>query len=139
MDSPLDYTTKLDVIRDAIQQAEASEFSPNAIVMNTQDWAEVELSKDSQGRYLFANPQTSANPQLWGRPVVVTNSLTAGVFLVGAFDQACQLWDREDATIEVGLNSDNFVKNMVTILAEERLALTIYRATGLVGGTFTVT
>lgn len=138
MDSPLSYTTKLDVLRDAIAQCHASEYMPSAIVLNSADWADIELSKDSQGRYLFANPQSAASPALWGLPVVVTNSLTAGTFLVGAFDMACQLWDREDASVEIGLNSDNFVKNMVTILAEERLALTIYRAAGLVGGSFSV-
>lgn len=138
MDSPLSYTTKLDVLRDAIAQCHASEYMPSAIVLNSADWADIELSKDSQGRYLFANPQSAAAPALWGLPVVVTNSLTAGTFLVGAFDMACQLWDREDASVEIGLNSDNFVKNMVTILAEERLALTIYRAAGLVGGSFSV-
>lgn len=136
--SPLSYTTKLDILRDAIAQCHASEYMPTAIVLNSADWAEIELSKDSQGRYLFANPQTAAAPALWGLPVVVTNSLASGTFLVGAFDMACQLWDRESATVEVGLNSDNFVKNMVTILAEERLAVTIYRAAGLVGGSFTV-
>jgi HK97 family phage major capsid protein len=138
MDSPLSYTTKLDVLRDAIAQCHASEYMPNAIVLNSADWSDIELSKDTQGRYLFANPQSAAAPALWGLPVVMTNSLTSGTFLVGAFDMACQLWDREDASVEIGLNSDNFVKNMVTILAEERLALTIYRAAGLVGGSFSV-
>jgi len=46
---------------------------------------------------------------LWGLPVVVSNSLTAGTFLVGSFDMAAQLFDRQSATIEIGLNSDNFV------------------------------
>lgn len=138
MDSPLSYTTKLDVLRDAIAQCQASEYMPNAIVLNSADWADIELSKDSQLRYLFANPQSAAAPALWGLPVVVTNSLTAGTFLVGSFDMGAQLWDREDASIEIGLNSDNFVKNMVTILCEERVAVTIYRASALVGGSFTV-
>lgn len=136
--SPPTYTTKLDILRDAIAQCHASEYMPNAIVLNSADWAAIELSKDSQLRYLFSNPQNAASPSLWGLPVVVTNSMGSGTFLVGAFDMACQLWDREDATIEIGLNSDNFVKNMVTILAEERVALTIYRAAGLIGGSFTV-
>ena len=118
--SPLQYTTKLDIIRDAMTQCHASEYMPTAIILNPTDWADIEQSKDSQGRYLFANPQTAAAPRLWGLPVVVTNSIAAGTFLVGAFDMAAQLWDREDASIEIGLNSDNFVKNMVTILAEER-------------------
>ena len=137
--SPITYTTKLDIIRDAMTQCHTSEYMPTAIVLNPSDWADIELSKDTQGRYIFANPQSASAPRLWGLPVVATNSLTAGTFLVGAFDMAAQLWDREDASIEVGLNSDDFTKNMVTILAEERLALTIYRAAGLRGGSFTVT
>lgn len=136
--SPITYSTKLDVLRNAIAQCQASEYMPNAIVLNSADWAAIELSKDSQLRYLFANPQSAAMPALWGLPVVVTNSLTAGTFLVGSFDMGAQLWDREDASIEIGLNSDNFVKNMVTILCEERVAVTIYRATAMVGGSFTV-
>ena len=137
--SPLVYTTKLDIIRDAIAQCHASEYMPTAIVMHSADWAEIELSKGSDGHYIFANPQSAVGPTLWGLPVVVTNSMAQGTFLVGAFDMAAQLWDRESASIEVGLNSDNFVKNMVTVLCEERLALTIYRSAGLVGGSFTVT
>jgi HK97 family phage major capsid protein len=136
--SPLSFTTRIDVIRDAIRQCQNSEYEPNGIVLHSTDWASVEQAKDTQGRYLFANPQSAAQPMLWGLPVVVSNSITAGTFLVGAFDMAAQLWDREDAMIEIGLNSDNFTKNMVTILCEERLALTIYRATDLVGGSFTL-
>lgn len=136
--SPLSFTTKIDVIRDAIRQCENSEFMATGIVLHSTDWAAIEQAKDSQGRYLFANPQNSAQPMLWGLPVIVTNSLTAGTFLVGAFDMAAQLWDREDAMIEIGLNSDNFVKNMRTVLAEERVALTIYRSAGLIGGSFTL-
>lgn len=136
--SPLSFTTKIDVVRDAIRQCQNSEYEPNGIVLHSTDWAAIEQAKDTQGRYLFANPQSAAQPMLWGLPVVVSNSIAAGTFLVGAFDMAAQLWDREDAMIEIGLNSDNFVKNMVTILCEERLALTIYRATGMVGGSFTL-
>ena len=35
-------------------------------------------------------------------------------------------------------DSDNFRRNMVTILTEERLALTVYRPQALIKGTFTV-
>lgn len=137
--SPLSYTTKLDVLRDAIRQVQTSEYMPTGIVLNPTDWAAIELAKGSDLRYLWANPQSAASPVLWGLPVVVTNSITAGTFLVGAFDMAAQLWDRQDATVEMSLeDSTNFQKNMVTIRCEERLAVTIYRATALVGGSFTL-
>lgn len=136
--SPLSYTSKIDVLRDAMAQVQASEFEATGIVLNSADWAAIELAKDDESRYMFSDPQGRAQPRMWGVPVIVSNSLTAGTFLVGAFDMAAQLWDREDAVIEVGLNSDNFTKNMVTVLCEERVCLTIYRAAGLVGGSFTL-
>lgn len=137
--SPLSYTTKLDVLRDAIYQVQNSEYMPTAIILNPKEWRDIELAKDSQLRYLWANPQSAASPSLWGLPVVVTNSLTAGTFLVGAFNMAAQLWDRQDAVVEMSLeDSTNFQKNMVTIRAEERLAVTIYRAAAMVGGSFTL-
>ncbi|MEQ8860129.1 MAG: phage major capsid protein, partial [Pseudomonadales bacterium] len=137
--SPLSYTTKLDIIRDAMDQVQASEYDPDGIVLNGRDWKEMQLAKDSQGRYMIGQAQDGNGPRLWGLPVVVTNSITSGTFLVGAFGMAAQLWDREDAMVEIGLNNDDFTKNMVTILCEERLALTIYRSDALVGGSFTVT
>ncbi len=136
--SPVVYTTKLDILRNAIKQVQVSEYMPTGIVLNPADWMAIEVAKDSQNRYLFANPQSAAAPQLWGLPVVVTNSVTAGTFLVGAFDMAAQLWDRQDAIVEMSLeDSTNFQKNMVTIRCEERLAVTIYRAAALVGGSLT--
>ena len=137
--SPLSFTTKLDVVRDAITQCHKSEYMPTAIVLNPTDWAAIEQAKDAENRYMFASPQSSAAPMLWGLPVVVTNSLTAGTFLVGAFNMAAQIWDRQDAIVEMSLeDSTNFQKNMVTIRCEERLAVTIYRATAMVGGSFTL-
>jgi len=130
------YTTKLDIIRDAMRQAHASEYQPDLIILNPADWSVIELSKDSQGRYLFANPQTAAQPRLWGLPVVLTNSIASGSFLVVA-SQSCQIFDREDANVQVSMeDSTNFQKNMVTIRAEERLAFVIYRAQGVIGGAF---
>lgn len=120
--------TELDKIRRAIAAAQASNFAPTGIVLNYADWRDIELLKDVDGRYIFANPQNAATPQLWGLPVVPSNSIDAGTCLVGAFDMGAQLWDRQQARIEVSReDGDNFKKNMVTILAEERLALTVYR------------
>ncbi|MBZ4288400.1 phage major capsid protein, partial [Mycobacterium tuberculosis] len=49
------------------------------------------------------------------------------------------VWDRMDATIEISnQDRDNFVKNMLTILCEERLALAVKRPEAFVYGSFTV-
>jgi HK97 family phage major capsid protein len=133
---PSPAPTAVDQIRYAIAEASVSNYTPTAIVMNPNDWRDLELAKDTQGRYLFANPQSMANPMMWGLPVVVTNSIAENTFLLGAFGMGAQIWDRMDASIEVSReNSDNFVKNMCTILAEERLALTVYRPAAFLKGT----
>jgi HK97 family phage major capsid protein len=129
--------TSIDVLRLAMLQAELAEFPATGIVLHPGNWAAIELTKDTQNRYLFANPTALAGPRLWGLPVVSTKALAADEFLVGAFKLGAQVFDREDATVLLSTEDrDNFVKNMVTILCEERLGLAVYRPEAFVKGTF---
>jgi HK97 family phage major capsid protein len=127
--------TEIDVIRRAITQAQLSEYMVDAIVLNPEDWEDIELQKASDLHYIWANPAIAAGPQLWGRRVVTTNSIAAGKFLVGAFGMGAQIWDRQDAAVQISFENDtNFVKNMATLLCEERLALTVYRPAAFISG-----
>ena len=63
---------------------------------------------------------------MWSIPVVLSPSLAAGTFLVGAFQQGKILLSREALTVVVAYqNEDDFVKNLATIRGEERAALAI--------------
>lgn len=125
----------IDTIRLGMLQVALAEYPPNGVVLNPIDWAYIEMLKDGEGRYLIGNPQGTLSPSLWGLPVVPTQAMGVDKFLVGAFDLAAQIFDRQDATVEVSTeDQDNFVKNKVTIRAEERLALAIYREEALVYG-----
>lgn len=127
--------TDLDKIRLAILQAELAYAEVNGIVLHPTNWALMELTKDTTGNYIFANPQNSASPRLWGRSVVATPAMTSGRFLVGDFAQHAQIFDREDASVSISSEDrDNFVRNMLTILVEERLALAIYRPEAFIKG-----
>lgn len=129
--------TKIDILRLAMLQVELAEYGADGTVLHPSDWAEIELTKDTQGRYIIGNPQGTLAPTLWGRPVVATQAQTLGEFTVGAWRQAAQLFDRMQSQVLVSTeDSDNFRKNMVTLLAEERLAFTVYRPAAFVDGEF---
>ena len=129
--------TIIDTLRLAHLQSELAEYPSTGQVLHPSDWARIELTKDTQGRYIFANPVQLAAPTLWGRPVVATQAMAEDDFLVGAFMLGAQIFDREDPSVELSTEDrDNFVKNMVTILAEERLALAVYRPEAFVYGDF---
>jgi len=132
--------TKLDTLRKAITQAALSEYTADTIVLNPEDWEAIELLKTTYGEYIFGGemgPVDGMAPRVWGKRVVATNSIAEGTFLVGAMTMGAQIWDRMDAAVQISYeDGDNFKKNMATLLAEERLALTVYRPAAFIKGTF---
>lgn len=129
--------TKLDVLRIAALQASLAELPATGFVVHPTDWAGIETTKDSAGNYIIGDPASTAQPRIWGLPVVATQAMASGSFLAGAFKMGAQIFDRQDARVEVSTeDSDNFRKNLVTILCEERLALAVYRPAAFVKGTY---
>lgn len=129
--------TMIDTLRLALLQASLAEYPADGIVLHPTDWARIELLKDGEFRYLFANVMQMAGPQLWGRPVVDTQSMDEDEFLVGAFRMAATIYDRMDPEVVASSEDrDNFIKNMITVRAEERLALAVKRGAALVTGDF---
>ncbi|WP_153076856.1 phage major capsid protein [Paraburkholderia bonniea] len=129
--------TSIDMLRLALLQSELAELPATGIVLNPSDWTRIELTKTADGAYLFANPQSIAGPTLWGRPVVNTQAMDVDAFLVGAFRLGAQVFDREDASVQVSTeDGSNFTTNMVTIRAEERLGLAVYRPAAFIKGDF---
>ena len=134
---PAGTETNIDNIRLAMLQAFLAEYPATGHVMNPIDWARIELLKDTTGRYIIGNPQGSIGATLWNLPVVETQAIAVDKFLTGAFKLGAQVFDRWQARVEVATeNEDDFVKNMVTILAEERLALAVYRPEAFIYGDF---
>lgn len=128
-----------DTIPDAIRKAirnveETTDFFVSGIVVNIHDWATIEMLKDTLGRYIvgqitvpdeFGRPRLA--PALWSRPVAVSKSLPQGTALVGAYNAAAQIFRRQGLTIAMSNSDrDNFVRNLITILAELRAALAVY-------------
>jgi len=133
---PVD-ATKFDVLLRAIAQAEAADLPATGIVLNSADWMRLQGLKDSEGRYIGSGPMGSAMPTAWGLDVVPSNSMPAGKFLVGNFANAATIYDRMTPVVLLSTEDrDNFVRNMVTILCEERVALAVRRPEALIYGDY---
>ncbi|EBR3160426.1 phage major capsid protein [Salmonella enterica] len=130
----------IDDLRLAMLQAQLARFPASGHVLHFIDWAKIELTKDTLGRYILANPSGLTGPTLWGLPVVATEAAAfKGKFLTGAFNAGAQIFDREDANVVISTeNADDFEKNMISIRCEERLALAVKRPEAFVYGSFTV-
>jgi HK97 family phage major capsid protein len=129
--------SQIDVILQALVQAELALVPASGIVLNIADWGKMRALKSTLGTYLLGDPAEQTVPQLWGLPVAVTPAITAGTFLVGAFYQAAQIFDRLSAEILMSTEAgNNFTTNQVTVRGEERLTMICKRPSAFVSGSF---
>jgi HK97 family phage major capsid protein len=125
----------IDTLRLASLQATLALYPATGYVLHPTDWAKIELTKDTQARYIVGDPQNQITPRLWNLPVVATQAMTVSHFLTGAFRLGAQIFDRMSIEVLVSTeNEDDFVKNLITIRAEERLALAVFRPAAFVYG-----
>jgi HK97 family phage major capsid protein len=126
----------------------AKELNPSFIVLHPTDWWNIRLTKDSYGRYILGDPQepssggtrdTPVGPNIFGLNVVHTTTIASGTFLVGSGSPiATEIRDRMEMQVEISTeHSDYFVKNLVAVRAEKRLALLTKRPASFITGTFT--
>ena len=122
-----------DAILQAAMDVQASTgFAADAIVMNPADWYILRVGKDGDDRYYGGGYfGEQAIPNIWGIPVCVSASVTSGTVIVGAFKTCGSVVTNGGVSVEaVNTNEDDFVKNLMTIRAEERLALAVRRPAG---------
>jgi len=122
-----------DAILQAAMDVQASTgFAADAIALNPADWYILRVGKDGDDRYYgggYFGDQSI--PNIWGIPVCVSASITSGTVIVGAFKTCASVVTNGGVSVEaVNTNEDDFVKNLMTIRAEERLALAVRRPAG---------
>jgi len=110
-----------DVLRIAIAQVASNNFSANYILMNPEDVAGMELTKDSTGGYTYPMfvPQADGITRVKGIPIIENNGVPAGEYMVGDFTKD-NLRMREEMNVQVGYVNDDFTKNLMTVLVETR-------------------
>jgi HK97 family phage major capsid protein len=129
--------TLVDAVGAAIFDLAAKGYMADGTVLNPADWGGIAMLTNAQGNYLFANPLAYNQAlSLWGTRMVLSSQMTAGNFLVGAFRGNSLILDREEVNVRVAeQNVDDFERNLLTILVEERLALLIFTAAAFEKGT----
>lgn len=122
-------TNLIDATAAAISQLAALGFYADGIVANPVDfWAARQLKASGSGVYLVGDPLNPLPSTLWGLSVSLSAAINQGHFLVGVFANESGIFDRQQATLEISReHADFFTRNMVAILAEERLALAVFR------------
>ena len=120
------------ILKEAMDLQNASGFPADAIVMNPATWYSLRVAKDGEYRYYGGGFFGAQNvPNLWGIPVCVTTAVDADEIIVGAFKACASVVTNGGVSIEaVNTDQDDFVKNLMTIRCEERLALAVRRPAG---------
>lgn len=101
---------------------------PDGVVMHPNDWVDIATLQDGVGRYVWGDPYNAGVERIWGKPVIITPAETENTALVGDFGLYAHISRRVGANIRVyDQYSDYPKKNLLLMVAEERLSLEIYR------------
>ena len=110
-------------------------FAADAIVINPADYQNIRLRKDANNQYYgggfiygpYGNGDVVEQPGLWGVRTILTPAVAQGTCYVGAFKIGASVVSKASGMrVEISnTDQDDFIKNMITIRAEERLALAV--------------
>ncbi|MEJ7763652.1 MAG: phage major capsid protein [Thermomicrobiales bacterium] len=116
------------IMRAKTQISITGDAMANFVVLHPRKVEQFLTTTDTTRQYLGGGPfNPTGTPNLWGTRVVVSENIAETVALVGDGTLA-QVWDRMSAQVYVtDSHSDFFIRNIFVLLAEERVALTVYR------------
>lgn len=129
--------TMIDQLRRTITQIRKVRYMPNLFVLSLEDWEAIELLKDNEDRYIWVQVQEGGTPRLWRTPVIDTDAMPEGKYLAGDFRNAATLYDREEYTVRIfDQHEDYALRNLLLLLAEGRIMLTVEKVKAFVKGNF---
>jgi HK97 family phage major capsid protein len=115
-----------------------ADANATAIVMHPTDWQTALLAKSTytasagvtggSGEYFSGGPFDVTPLTMWGVPLIPSAAIAQGTALVGDFEIGVMLLIREGVNVLLSdSDQDDFIKNRVTLLAELRAALPVFR------------
>ena len=114
----------------------ATGYEADAIIINPVDLATLLLSKDGNQQYMMGGPAYApygngaygAYLPIWGCKVVASSGVPQGEAYIGAFKQGASVVTKANEGLRVEVSNsdqDDFIKNLVTVRAEERILLAV--------------
>lgn len=98
-----------------------------AIVMNPEDDAEIDLLEDKQGRFYGQGPFGSGPGTLWGRPRVTSERIERGTYAYGDFKQIALLDVEGLSVLAFNQHKDYAQRNMTYVRAELRASQVFWK------------
>lgn len=108
-------------IRIGLATVQTNGYTPNAVVLNPMDAASIDLAV--MGGTLGG---PAVNGSLWGLRIVASPDVAAGTAYVGDFGTGVVIFDRGSTSVYLSdSHADNFIKNVLLLLAEIRALVTV--------------
>ncbi|HEX7352494.1 phage major capsid protein [Brachybacterium sp.] len=127
-----DFIEKVKAIRRAITRiTRLPGGTVQAIVLNPIDAAEVDLLQDADGRFYGQGPFGSGPGTLWGRPIVESERVPEGQFILGDFKQIALLDVEGLSVLAFNQHKDYAQRNMTYVRAELRAEQVIWKPSRL--------
>lgn len=124
-----------DVLVAAWTQLRNLKSNATTVVLHPSDYAKMILSKSSSGEYLFGAPN-QAIPNLFGAPIIPHTAVTSDKYFLGDFTKLV-VGQRAGLSVRFyDQNEDDAIKNLVTVVIEERISFAADRADRVIYGDF---
>lgn len=120
-----------------------SRLAADAVLLNPVDSEQFDLLTNSNGDYYGGNPiggQAGEELPIWRLRRVESEAIAAGTGIVGAFRSGASVYERSPITVYIAdQHSDWFIRNLIAVLFEERIAFPVFFPSAFVVVTFDLT
>lgn len=124
-----------DVLVSAWTQLRLLKSYATGVFLNPADYAVMILEKDLNNNYVFGAPNQSI-PNLFGAPIIPHTSVTTDKFFLGDFSKV-KVGVRDGLSVRFyDQNEDDAIKNLVTVVIEERITMAADRVDRVIYGDF---
>lgn len=127
-----DITGGADPLLAGITSILLADAQATGIIVHPSDWEALLKAKATGGdlHYFSAGPFSMTPQTIWGVPLIASRAVPQSAPLVGDFEIGAQLFIRSGVNVLLSdSDQDDFIKNRVTMLAEMRAALAVFRPT----------